>query len=166
MFNTFLDAFNMLLSLEGDYSNHPSDPGGETKYGISTNSYPGINVKNLTINGALDIYFRDYWEAGNLSKVNDPICFYVFDCLVHHGMGGGAKLVQKAIGAKQDGAIGPVTRSMLNSVDSTEFSEAILRERIEMFLKLGKREFMVGWLARLVRLEKLILQRKLISLPH
>lgn len=31
----FNEALNLLIAHEGGYSNHPSDPGGETMYGIT-----------------------------------------------------------------------------------------------------------------------------------
>ena len=31
----FDTAFNKLLGIEGDYSDHPSDPGGKTRWGVT-----------------------------------------------------------------------------------------------------------------------------------
>lgn len=49
-----------VLKLEGGYVNHPSDPGGETKYGISKRAYPEEDIKNLTVVRAKELYLRDY----------------------------------------------------------------------------------------------------------
>lgn len=57
----FEAAFSNLMKEEGGYVNDPKDPGGETKYGISKRSYPHINIKNLTLEQAKEIYHRDYW---------------------------------------------------------------------------------------------------------
>ena len=52
------------LSWEGGYVNNPADPGGETKYGISKRAYPKLDIANLTLEQARDIYYRDYYRAG------------------------------------------------------------------------------------------------------
>jgi lysozyme family protein len=45
----------------GNYSNHPYDRGGETKYGISSRWYPDEDIQNLTRERANAILYRDYW---------------------------------------------------------------------------------------------------------
>lgn len=45
----FDKAFELLIGHEGGYVNHPSDPGGETKYGISKRSYPREDIRNMTL---------------------------------------------------------------------------------------------------------------------
>lgn len=47
----------------GGYTNHPADPGGETKWGISKRANPNVDIKNLTKEGALEIYKKKYWKA-------------------------------------------------------------------------------------------------------
>ena len=39
---SFETVVHMVLEHEGGYVNHPSDPGGETKYGISKRAYPDV----------------------------------------------------------------------------------------------------------------------------
>lgn len=39
--STFDTALARLLAHEGGYSNHPSDPGGPTNYGITLADYAG-----------------------------------------------------------------------------------------------------------------------------
>ena len=65
MYNArFLKAFEKVLRHEGGYVNDPLDLGGETKYGISKRSYPHLDIKNLTLDQAKQIYFRDFWQRG------------------------------------------------------------------------------------------------------
>jgi lysozyme family protein len=59
---SFSSVIKMILEHEGGYVNHPSDPGGETKYGISKRAYPDIDIANLTEEDAEEIYYRDYWS--------------------------------------------------------------------------------------------------------
>lgn len=41
---TFDKAFEKLIGHEGGYVNHPDDPGGGTKYGISKRAYPNVDI--------------------------------------------------------------------------------------------------------------------------
>ena len=40
----FDQAFERLIGHEGGYVNHPDDPGGETKFGITKRTYPLENI--------------------------------------------------------------------------------------------------------------------------
>jgi len=58
---------------EGGYVFDPDDPGGMTKYGISKRSYPMLDIKSLTRDQAVAIYYRDYWEKYHLdTAIPDP----------------------------------------------------------------------------------------------
>jgi Glycosyl hydrolase 108/N-acetylmuramoyl-L-alanine amidase len=47
--------------IEGGYVNNPADPGGETKFGICKRYHPDVDIKNLSREGAMAIYAREYW---------------------------------------------------------------------------------------------------------
>ena len=57
MNNRFDWIIKFVLDAEGGYTNDPVDPGGETNYGIDKRSHPDVNIKELTIEEAKDIYF-------------------------------------------------------------------------------------------------------------
>ena len=68
----FVAAVNDLIdNWEGGYVDDPQDPGGETKYGISKRSYPNEDIKNLTRDKAIEIYYRDFWQLYDLDKIGD-----------------------------------------------------------------------------------------------
>jgi len=81
----FEKAIKFVLKWEGGYSNDPNDSGGETKYGISKKSYPNLDIKNLTIEKAKEIYYRDYWLKANCDKLFSPLNIIVFDTAVNCG---------------------------------------------------------------------------------
>lgn len=58
-----------------------------TNFGISACSYPNLDIRNLTMKQADDIYFRDYWMASGADKLAWPYCLIVFDTAVLHGVG-------------------------------------------------------------------------------
>jgi len=105
-------AFERLLGHEGGYSNDPKDPGGETNWGISKRSYPGVDIKNLTQAGAKEIYMRDFWMP--LGAAADPaIKFQVFDFAVNSGISTALRKLQLAVGVADDGHWGPVSAAAL-----------------------------------------------------
>jgi hypothetical protein len=68
----FITAVNDLINnWEGGYVNDPQDPGGETNMGISKRSYPNEDIKNLTRDEAIAIYYRDFWQLYDLDKIGD-----------------------------------------------------------------------------------------------
>jgi len=84
---------------EGGLSLNPEDHGnwtggrkgvGElrgTNFGISAASYPYLDIRNITIEQADEIYFRDYWQASGADKLAWPYCLLAFDTAVLHGVG-------------------------------------------------------------------------------
>ena len=49
---SFAQAFEMVIGHEGGLVDNHADPGGLTKYGISQRSYPGEDIRNLTLERA------------------------------------------------------------------------------------------------------------------
>lgn len=107
--HTFDGAFERLIGHEGNYVNHPKDPGGETKFGITKRTYPSLNIKTLTLDKAKSIYRQDFWDALQIERLPEPLRFHVFDAGVNSGRGSAASWLQAAAGVAQDGRIGPVT---------------------------------------------------------
>ena len=65
---SFEDVMVGVLRREGGYVNSPHDRGGETKYGISKNAYPHEDIRGLTIDRAMQLYRRDYWDRANVDS--------------------------------------------------------------------------------------------------
>jgi len=105
----FDKAFDIVVGLEGGYSNNLKDPGGETKFGISKRSYPNVDIPNLTLDQAKQIYQKDYWSACHCDNMPWPLSAFVFDCAVNQGTDPAIKLLQRALDTTQDGIIGSVT---------------------------------------------------------
>lgn len=86
-YNTsFEKAMSIIFKWEGAYANNPNDPGGETNYGISSKSYPDLNIKGLTKEQAKEIYKRDYWDAINADELEPCLALVAFDCAVNQGV--------------------------------------------------------------------------------
>lgn len=138
-----------------------ADTGKETKFGISLAANPTVNIKTLTWDQASAIYKQKYWDPLKLDSVPEKIGILIFDCAVNHGVAQAAKFLQGAVGATEDGQVGPKTLQMVGSVPEQEIISRVL-DRRRMFFKyivLNKPfqvRFLKGWLSRCDRLEKLL----------
>jgi lysozyme family protein len=114
---SFSKVIKMVLEHEGGYVNHPSDPGGETKYGISKRAYPEIDIAGLTEEDAEEIYFNDYWSRIKGEELPAGVACVVMDYAVNSGISRASKALQSVCGiANGDGIIGPAS---LNAVWTT-----------------------------------------------
>lgn len=145
----FDTAFDALIGHEGGYVNHPTDPGGETKYGISKRAYPGEDIKNLTIDRAKELYRRDYWSAIKGDSLPFPVAFEVFDSAVNHGVGQATRFMQRALGLSADGIIGPITLAKAQAVNPDQFRMKFNAERLDFYSDLPTwPAFGRGWCKR------------------
>lgn len=137
---SFAKSLNFVLKWEGEYSNDPSDPGGETKYGISKRAYPELDIKSLTKEDAARIYYRDYWQPLDCDSRPDDLAMSVFDAGVNCGIG----RVSKWLGEDFQGR--ELTAEEFNSRREYYY-------RVEIRESLRNR-FLKGWLNRLNDLRK------------
>jgi len=146
----FDTAFDRLIGHEGKYVNDPRDPGGETQWGISKRSYPAVDIKHLTLQGAKAIYYRDFWLP--LADAHSAVKFQVFDFAVNVGLSTGLRKLQAAIGVADDGHWGPVSGQALASM---ELNDVLLRfnaQRLRFYASLSNWPvFGKGWAIRLAR---------------
>jgi len=152
MTTNFDKAFNAIVGVEGGYVNDPKDPGGETKYGISKRSYPNEDIKNLTPERAKELYRRDFWTAIHGDELTWPLALFLFDAAVNHGPETAVTVLQKSLGVKQDGSMGPRTVKAAVAGDAKEKCAMFMADRALRYT--GTRNFDIygrGWLARLFR---------------
>ncbi|MEM0173017.1 MAG: glycosyl hydrolase 108 family protein [Sulfolobaceae archaeon] len=131
-------------SVEGGYVNNPHDPGGETKYGISKASFPNLDIKNLTLDEAVNIYRNMYWDALLLDNFDFPTAFVIFDTAILCGVGW--------------------TGRILKSIDvRNAIVMGVLSARIRYHLDdINSRYFLRGWMERV----QLLMQKYLNLLSH
>ncbi|MCL2313370.1 MAG: N-acetylmuramidase [Firmicutes bacterium] len=152
-------AFKTVIKHEGGYVNDPKDLGGETKYGISKRSYPNVDIKNLTLDQAKEIYYRDFWVKGKCDKINnEKVAIKLFDFGVNMGTQQASRLIQRALrsvgmAVVEDGIIGTATLSAVNNVNSMELLAALKSEAAGFYRGLvianaTQQKFLNGWLNR------------------
>ena len=157
----FHRALNVTWDVEGGYSNHPSDPGGPTNYGITQGTYdlyrtrkglPKRSVAGISRDEAEDIYFTMFWQAVQGDRLPDGLDLAVYDFAVHSGPPRAIEELQRALGVKVDGDFGPVT---YKAVLSAHPSDVIVRLKANRLAYMRTRPnwstFAQGWTARVDR---------------
>lgn len=90
---------------EGGWSDHPSDPGGATMYGITIGKYrehfpnaTPAQLRNISKATALAIYKEDYWDKIGGERLAAGVDLAVYDLAVNSGTGKAAKYLSASIG--------------------------------------------------------------------
>jgi lysozyme family protein len=145
----FDDYIERVLSHEGGYVNDARDPGGETKFGIAKRSYPSVDIKGLTRDAAKAIYKRDFWDRVQGDALPRQFAFQALDAAVNHGIGNAVRWMQRAVGAADDGVIGPVTLGKVQRFEAADLVLLFNAERLEFYAKLQNFDaFGRGWTRR------------------
>ena len=150
-------AFSITVGVEGGYVSNPADPGGATKYGISQSAYPNVDIANLTLDQAKQIYLTDYWQKAGcdlVASVSPALACLLFDAAVNNGVGAAVRWLQGALGQTADGVIGPQTQAAITTMtDPTNIIALFHGERIvQMASMSGWATFGRGWSRRLAQL--------------
>ncbi len=155
----FESAVASVLKNEGGYVNHPSDPGGETNYGICKASYPNEDIKNMTLERAKFLYHRDFWLPGRFGEYTHfAIAEKIFDLSVNAGLKQAVKILQRALRCvryftEDDGITGSHTLQCEANADPSMLITAVRSEAAGFYRVLAvqnkKNEaFLQGWLNR------------------
>lgn len=150
VFNTIFDR---LMQHEGGYVNHPSDPGGETMWGVTkrvaqAHGYYG-SMRRLPKSLAKDITEKSYYKAVKGDQLDRLIAWQLTDAAYNHGIRRAVKFLQAAVGASQDGLIGQRTLSAVAEMDKNDVVYLFNAERIEFYTRLRTwQTFGRGWARR------------------
>lgn len=158
---TFDQAFERLIGHEGKFTNDRQDRGnwttgvigkGElkgTKYGISAMTYPDLDIKNLTLVQAKQIYKRDWWDKINADQIDTALVFQVWDFAINAGMGTAKRKLQLAVGVLDDGIIGNLTIQAINKADLNDILLKFNAERLKYYTSLSTwPRYGKGWTLR------------------
>lgn len=154
-----MNIIDKIIEAEGGFVNDEYDSGGETKFGISKNAYPDIDIASLTLDDARSIYKKDYYDELNADEIKDEqLRLQVVDFGVNAGVYGSAKLLQRIVGAKEDGQIGKKTLLSLEMCDK-DVNYEFIKGRIEYYCKIVERNntqgrFIKGWTRRAFKMYK------------
>ena len=158
---TFDEAFKRLIGHEGGYSTDRRDPGNwtggrvgvgtlkGTKFGLAANTYPNLDIKNLTLAQAKAIYKKDWWDKLGADGMHSAIVFQLWDFAINAGKSRAIKELQQAVGVPADGIIGPQTLAAVNSHDWNDVILSLTAERLKFYTSLSTfKTYGKGWTNR------------------
>lgn len=120
------DIAREIVAREGGYVNDPDDPGGATKFGVTLGTMQRLgidlnrdgavtarDVRLLTVDQAVDIYVKHYFEGAGVGRLPPVVQAPVFDMQVNAGANA-VRLLQQLLNRMGhalavDGVIGPQT---------------------------------------------------------
>lgn len=141
-----------LLGHEGRYVNNPTDPGGETNWGISKRSYPHLNIKELTREQAIEIYRVDFWERVHADRMYDGLAWQLMDFAVNSGMETAVRYMQRALRVADDGHWGPITEKAAAEISESDIIMRLLGERLDFMTRRSNWEDAgKGWARRIAQ---------------
>lgn len=131
-------ALARLLAHEGGYSNHPNDPGGPTRFGITIHDYrrymkadaSAADVRAMPLDDAKAIYRAKYWDALCCDALAPGLDYSVFDYGVNSGVARAAKVLQRLVSVADDGLMGAVTLAAVARHAPADLIEKICDERL------------------------------------
>lgn len=166
-----------VIAIEGDYSNHPADRGGPTRWGVTEavarrHGYDG-DMRNFPYGEAALIYKREYWLRPGFDKIGKyapRLAEELFDTGINMGPAIATGFLQRALNAlnrngrdfpdiKADRKIGPQTIGALQQFlnkrgrnGETVLLKAVEALQGERYIKLAEQRpaneaFLYGWLA-------------------
>ncbi len=168
-------------AIEAGYVNNPNDLGGETNHGITIATarefgYKG-NMRDLTVEQALDIYDRGWWQRMRLDQIlamNVMLADRLFDFGINAGRANAIKSLQRILNVLNrqgklysdidaDGGIGTLTLTALAGFIKARGADGLNRlmfaltcHQVAYYTEISEKrvqneEFTYGWYDRVYR---------------
>mgnify|MGYP000054720137 CR=1 FL=1 len=162
--SSFETTFSRTIGHEGKFQANPKDRGnwtggkegvGElkgTKWGLAAMTYPHLDIANITLEQAKEIYFNDWWLKLKMDCWPNVMKYQIFDAAFNHGTGRANQFLQFAARVKDDGVIGPKTITAVNMTDHNDLVLRFLAKRLRYFTEVKTwAEFSRGWSLRVAQ---------------
>jgi lysozyme family protein len=148
-----------ILRHEGGWADHPRDPGGATNLGVTIGTLKrlGIDIDGdgdsdiadlrlLSVADATRVYKLEYWDKVCADLLPDGIDYAVADFAVNSGPSRAARMLQRCVGAKEDGVIGNKTLAAVHAANQAQLVNQLCNARLA-FLRSLKHwpTFGKGW---------------------
>lgn len=156
----FLDAIDVLIGPgpgpggdEGGYGNDPADPGGETNWGIDKATHPHLDIRHLTRDDAVMIYYAEWWVNHDLGRYPPLVGAKLFNVAVNTGWAQAVRIAQRAAGVTPDGVVGPRTLAAIDGADAGLLLNGVRVHQAAFYQRLADgratlAKFLDGWLRR------------------
>ncbi len=159
----FHKCLAVILRHEGGFVNHPADPGGATKYGITRRTLKRwrgkpvsvTDVRRLTKHEAGEIYHAWYWRLIWGDDLPAGVDLAVFDHAVNSGWKRAVKALQRVVGTRVDGFVGPKTLAAIRHHGVARTIRGVCRRRLYGLHRVRTwRSFGRGWKRRVLDTER------------
>lgn len=148
---------------EGGTVNHPSDPGGFTSRGVTAGAganyrrrrgLPPKAVNLWTAKEVDDFYRDDYWYGVSAEMLPFGVDLGTFDYGVNSGPSRAGKELQRVVGAKVDGQVGPETLRLVAEMAGDKVVRSLCARRLSFVQGLNTfKVFGKGWSRRIADIE-------------
>ncbi len=168
--HNFQPCLDVIFRHEGGFVNHPADPGGATKYGITRRTLarwrgvrlwrlPVRTVRRLQRREAAAIYRAWYWRPIFGDDLPAGVDLAVFDFAVNSGWKRAVKALQAVLRVRRDGFVGPKTLRAIEQAGAREAVRRLCRHRLSWLQRLRTwRTFRRGWTRRVRETEQIALE--------
>ena len=162
MLSNFPTSLALVLQSEGNFINHPRDPGGMTNLGVTRNVWrewvkrdvDEAEMHSLTPELVTPLYKARYWDACKCDDLPRGVDYAVFDAAVNMGPSRASKLLQAALGVTADGSIGRATIAAAAAADPAELLDAFSQGKEAFYQSLATfQTFGKGWLNRVAHVQ-------------
>jgi lysozyme family protein len=146
----FTRAIDRVLIHEGGDADDPRDAGGRTRWGISQRTYPTLDIAMLTRAEAIALYRRDFWTPLQGDALPPALAFQALDAAVNHGVGRTVRWLQRLVGVRVDGQLGPLTLAAIQAADQRVLIQRLLALRLDLYVEHERfAAFGRGWTRRI-----------------
>lgn len=167
------------LVYEGGFTNLRADPGnwtggkvGEgylkgTNYGIAANSYPYLDIANLTKSDAIAIYKRDFWPKVAGDAMPKGVDQLAFDGGINSGPARGLRWIAAGAGISATVSAAGIAAAAAATPDKTVVIKKASAARLSFLHGLGTfGKFGAGWTRRVAGMEALAVKMALEAAGH
>lgn len=159
-------SFAQVMKSEGGYVNDAADHGGETNLGVTIGAWgaylgraiqPG-EMKALTLDTVKPFYKTMYWDKVKCDDLPAGVDYAVFDFAVNAGVARAAKFLQRAVGAVDDGVVGPNTLFLVKKTTPGKLLENFTEQKEKFYNTLAEKnptqqKFLKGWMNRVASVQ-------------
>lgn len=159
--------FPKIKKWEGGFSNHSCDKGGGTNMGITLKTWRSMGYDKdddgdidladlllITEDDVFNLFKSHYWDKCKADLIMSQA---VADMLVDWFWNSGSiaiKKIQRLVGVKDDGIIGPITLLAINSLRSDLLVYNLKNSRLDFVFNICERDpsqkvFINGWVDRI-----------------
>lgn len=163
-FELFDEAMDFVFRWEGGLCEDKNDAGGITNYGICLRFLQTVDpkatrddIKNMTKDRAKDLFYKYFWLPCRCDELPDKAAFALFDTAINVGVSQASKFLQRVVGVKDDGKVGPDTvgavKEYVEKHGEAELTVEFLKKRSQFYKNIvakrpSQKVFLKGWLNR------------------